>query len=361
MKLEPFDVANPLLSQIAWSHTFSSLYVATGTQLVRIGVASDCSPTVHWRKPLGTKTENGSPTIAGDIVWLARGGKPVLAGYDAQTGALRSQQQLGADAFVGPTIVDGRLVIGTMAGYVEGFGFGVERHVASAAAVTAGPTAITVHQSWVDSRHGWWSRSAGLYATDDGGKNWTRIESAPAIAVLRLSRLVGVIEVGARPSVCMCETRKLWTSDGGRTWHATTALGNRFAAVGGALYWWRAGLLERIAPFHPGAPELPPSHLVASFADGSIVAVGSVPGGVAALVSNRVAGKHWDNSPRVVIARAGETETARLPQRSGRILATQLQVTWPNLTVTGIAYGADPIRSVEWTSSDGGSTWSAAP
>jgi hypothetical protein len=361
MKLEPFDVADPLLSQLAWSQAFSSLYVATGTQLVRIGVAADCSPTVFWRKQLGTKTENGSPTIAGGLVWLVRGGVPSLLAYDAQTGARRSQTPLGAQAFVGPTIVDGRLVIGTMSGYVEGFGFGDERHVSSAAAVTAGPTAITVHQSWVDSRHGWWSRGTGLYATDDGGATWRRIESLPAIAVLRLSRLVGVIEVGSSPGVCMCSTRKLWTSDGGNSWRATTALGNRFAGVGGALYWWRGGLLERIAAFQPGAEKLPPSHVVTSFTDGSIVAVGSVPGGVAALVSNRVAGQHWDGSPRVVIERAGVTKTVRLPQRSGRILATQLQVTWPTLTVTGTAYGVDPVRSVQWTSIDGGETWSGVP
>jgi hypothetical protein len=62
-----------------------------------------------------------------------------------------------------------------------------------------------------------------------------------------------------------------------------------------------------------------------------------------------------------VIERAGVTKTVRLPQRSGRILATQLQVTWPTLTVTGTAYGVDSVRSLQWTSIDGGETWSGVP
>ena len=87
LPLEAFDPADPMLSQLAWSASLDSLYAVTGTQLVRISIADDCSEKVEWQRPLGTHTENGSPTIAGETVWFAVNGDPQLLGYDARTGA----------------------------------------------------------------------------------------------------------------------------------------------------------------------------------------------------------------------------------------------------------------------------------
>ena len=71
LKLETYDARNPMLANLAWSSDTASLYAVTGTQLVRAAVGRDCGRTVIWRKALGTNTENGSPTIAGDTVWFA--------------------------------------------------------------------------------------------------------------------------------------------------------------------------------------------------------------------------------------------------------------------------------------------------
>src|SRR5262249_31360801 len=119
--LEDFDPGDPFLSQLAWSPALDSLYAVTGTQLERLAVGAECTRRVDWREPLGTKTENGSRTIAGDTVWFAVNGTPTLAGYDARTGARVFSAPLGGTTVEAPTIADGRLVVGTMSGLVEGF------------------------------------------------------------------------------------------------------------------------------------------------------------------------------------------------------------------------------------------------
>ena len=90
----------------------------------RIQIAADCSAEIVWRRPLGTDTENGSPTIAGDTVWFAVNGANVLDGYDARSGDRVAQVPLGGTTLEAPTIVDHSLVVGTFTGLVEGFSLG---------------------------------------------------------------------------------------------------------------------------------------------------------------------------------------------------------------------------------------------
>jgi hypothetical protein len=356
--LQTYDAADPMLAQLAWSPAQSSLYTATGTQLVRIAVGADCSARVAWSDPLGTHTENGSPTITGNTVWVAVNGKPMLDAFNAATGKPVFQTPLGGTTLTAPTVVDGRLVVGTFTGLVEGFGLDSGRSLASAGLETAGAAAV----SWATTKDAWETRASGVFATENGGRSWHEIYAVPAVAILRLSAVAGVIELGTAPGPCMCTTRKLWTADDGETWHATDAIGASFAGAGSTLYWWQGGNLRLLSPFPPADPSKPlDAKLAAAVPDGTIVAAARVPDGYAFLVSNRVAGQHWDTSPRVLLATADGVQTIRLPSvPPGEILAQQIEATGDTVTVTGTDYRTDPVSSVTWTSADGGETWATA-
>jgi hypothetical protein len=123
--LQAYDAADPMLAQLAWSPALSSLYAATGTQLVRITVGASCSATTTWADPLGTQTENGSPTVSGNSVWITVNGSPTLDAFNATSGKQLVQARLGGTTLTAPTIVGSQLVIGTFTGLVEGFGLGV--------------------------------------------------------------------------------------------------------------------------------------------------------------------------------------------------------------------------------------------
>jgi hypothetical protein len=165
-----------------------------------------------------------------------------------------------------------------------------------------------------------------------------------------------VIEVALVPGACMCSTRKLWTADADRTWHTTKALGDAFAGSTDGLYWWQEGSLYVLEGFPPRA-----SKLATKVSDGTIVDADPIPGGVAALVSNRVDGKGWDGTPRVLIARADGVDTVELPAVEGEVIAEEIQADWPDLTVTGTDYAAEPSRAVTWSSTGGGQSWDAEP
>jgi hypothetical protein len=84
-----------------------------------------------------------------------------------------------------------------------------------------------------------------------------------------------------------------------------------------------------------------------------------VPGGEAFLVSNRVGGQNWDTNPRVILADGAGAQTVRLPSApSGEILAEQITASGGTITVTGTNFRTDPVTAVNWTSEDGGQTWS---
>ena len=353
LPLQAFDPSDPLLSQLAWSGSLDSLYAVTGTQFVRISIADDCSEKVEWQRPLGTNTENGSPTIAGDTVWFAVNGDPQLVGYDARTGVKLYDAPLGGTTLAAPTIVDGRLVVGTFNGLVEGFTF---------ADSPPAPKVSATRPSWAGTRYAFQRRVTGVYATEDGAQSWHLVYPGPTLAAMRLSKRTGLISVGFDPGRCMCASRQLWTNDGGGTWHETATVGPRFTVGGGGdVYFWNAGTLRRLGTFPRTIASVHlSSHVVATFTDGTIVDVEPTPSGVAALVSTRIHGQGWDTSPRVVIMQGGVAQTVQLPVVRGRYLATSLRVSWPNLTVAGSDYVADPARQVTWTSTDGGVTWTTA-
>lgn len=121
--IQTYNAADPMLAQLAWSPKLDSFYTATGTQLVRISIAAGCQATVTWRDPLGTQTENGSPTISGNTVWIAVNGKPTLDGYNATTGKRQIQVPLGGTTLTAPTILNHQLIVGTFTGLVDGFNF----------------------------------------------------------------------------------------------------------------------------------------------------------------------------------------------------------------------------------------------
>jgi hypothetical protein len=343
--IEPYAIANPFVAQLAWSAATSSVYAATGTELVRIKIGPGCKPSVVWRRKLGTHTENGSPTVAGNTVWFAA--------YDASSGRRVYSAPLGGTTLAAPTIVAGRVIVGTFNGIVEGFG------TAPASLPVSAPERPTA-TSWADAEHGWQRRANGVYATDDGGSHWNRILSQPALAAVRVSATSGVVSTGFAPGVCMCATRQLWTTDAGRTWHDTRTLSGDFVASGGGVYFWEKGSLRLLAqlPARATTARLA-ARAVASVADGTIVSAVPFQRGVVAVASNRVDGAGWDNAPRVIVVRDGAAKTLTLPSRPGDPLVQTIKVSGKRLVVTAVDFVQQPSRAITWTSSDGGESWSA--
>jgi hypothetical protein len=351
--VEPYAVADPFVSQLTWSTATSSVYAVTGTELVRIKIGASCSASVVWRKPLGTHTENGSPTVAGNVVWFANNGTQKLVGYNATTGARVFSAPLGGTTLEAPAIVDGRLLIGTFTGLVEGFTTVREVPPAATAATRHAPT------SWADARHGWQGRPGGVYATDDAGKSWRRIYPQPALALVRMSPTAGVISTGSTPGACMCATRQLWTSDAGKSWHATKTLSGSFVGGRGRVYFWEGGTLRTLAlPAQAGGGRLS-ARTVESVRNGAIVAAAATRSGAVALVSARVGGQGSDTAPRVIVAAGSTARVVTLPTQPGQPLAQGIAASGSRLTVTAFDFTEQPIRKLTWTSTDGGSTWSA--
>jgi hypothetical protein len=227
-------------------------------------------------------------------------------------------------------------------------------------AQSAGTSASTSSEvSWASTKDAWETRSAGVFATENGGRSWHEIYTAPALTVLRLSAELGVIELGTAPSECMCTTRHLWTADNGQTWHVTDAISEDFTGGGGSIYWWEGGTLRVISPFPPADSDQPLEARVAtSLPDGTILGGVRTSGGFAFLVSNRVAGQHWDTDPRVILADGTSVQTVRLPSAPpGEILAETIAAGGSTLTVTATDFGTDPVSELSWTSTDDGQTW----
>lgn len=335
---------SPVIGQPAYSPRHRALFVATGTRLVRVSIGADCHGRVGWSRPLADLYTHGSPTVAGDAVWLAETGRGLL-GVDARTGRVLRRERLHGIAYAAPTVVDGALYIGTYSGALQGFlpaGARAGRAVADR----------TPYSSFSDAQRGWLSRESGVYATDDGGTSWRRIHRSPAVRVLRLSERAGLIAVGNPAPRCACRTRVLWTADGGTTWHETTAVGDTFAGRGRLVFWHDGTRLYKTA--------WPPRRSVeVARVEGSIVALAPVPAGVAALVSSRVRGHGWDHTPRVLVYRGGRRMQRRLPWTDGSVLVRSLSVRWPAITVRGTNFTAarDGVEAVVWASADGGRSW----
>jgi len=122
LRLSPADPRRPLISQPAYSPSLRALFVVTGRGLVKIELTPKCKGKIAWTRRLGAI--NSTPTVAGDAVWVvAWHTNAVLLGIDARTGAVRSRRELGRDRYlVGPTIVDGRIYLGSFAGLLRALG-----------------------------------------------------------------------------------------------------------------------------------------------------------------------------------------------------------------------------------------------
>lgn len=341
--VQPASVDQPLLSQPAYDAATDSVYVVASDAVVRVQLDGCTGAHVVWRQTLPFVTLHGSPTIAGPIVWFAVGGSPAqLRGYNAVTGRLVYEHELGVLSFDPPTIVGGRLYEGG-------------RHAfADASAAPSRPSAAATlargHTSWSDKRHGWQAREGGVYATDDGGHIWRRISKLVAQRVLRVSATRGVISVSTSPTSCNCAQRNLWTSNGGKTWHTTIALDPDFTSSGGIVYTWNTNTMRQAA--WPPVRSTPLTTFPEEVADAA-----GVPGGVLALLTDE--GKSYDDAVRLALVRGSSTTTFTLPAESGRVLAHGLKVDWPTVVVRTYVYTDSGRRTVLFQSTNGGQSWQA--
>jgi hypothetical protein len=344
VKLQKADPGAPLLTQPTWSPRHRSFFVASASKLVRIALGTDCKPKVAWQTTLGDATLYPSPTVAGDTVWLGlpvkdlSGVAEALLGIDARTGRVLVRRPIAGVSFAPPTALAGMLFMAKMHGLAAArFPVGHGRPV----------PALPGYTSRLDAKHVWQSREDGVYSTDDGGRHWRRIYPAYAVRVDRLSATAGVISVGAAAPPCGCSTRRLWTSNNGRTWRTTTAVGGDFEGRGSSLYWWAGGTLSLAGP-----PFTSSRRLVT--ADGEIVDAATVPGGVAALVDRR------SKAPQVILAQGAAAQIVTLPPGPSAGVVRSIDAAGATVVVTGRDYsspgdGADP--PLVWRSRDGGETW----
>jgi hypothetical protein len=351
--------AAPLLSQPAYSPLTGAIYVATPGRLVRIDVDRRCRGRVTWGRHVGSGLFNGSPTIAGNTVWLTENAieGSSLLGFDARSGVKRFRSRLAGPAYVAPTVVGDRIYLPTYIGGVQGFVLRAGR----ARVVGHDETPVPGHRSFADPLHGWVSREDGVFATENGGQSWRLIYPRSAIRVARVSSQTGMIGLGDRVTACGCRQVRLWTADGGATWAPTPkAVGNGFAAANGTLWWWRGGVLYRAAAWPPGPRGLK-GVKAGKVKGGAILDVRPIPGGVAALVTRRVAGLGFDRVPTLLLGNVTSLRQRTLPPVVGEVLLRSLEVSWPEIRVTGFdvtAFTRGEGGLVEWLSADGGATWS---
>jgi PQQ-like domain len=343
MQVQPSNPATPLLTEPAWSPSLRSYFVTTWTSLIRLEVGDDCKAKVVWKESLGQATLEGSPTVAGNTVWLAVSNEDSgLVAYNATTGTKLKKIPVGGISFTPPTVVGDTLYMGAV------HGFSSNPFPASSTFTST----VDDYRSGSDGKHVWESRENGVYATDDGGHHSRRIYPHPAVRVVRTSATDGVIAVGSPAPKCNCSTTRLWTHDGGRTWHETKVIGPGFDGAANGLYWWNGNGVFEVDHWPPSAALR--SHRVATLG-GSIVDDARIPGGIAALIDRRT------QAPQVVVVRSGQAKTVTLPAGGASAVPRSISVAWPTITVTGHSYaspaaGADPV--VTWRSHDGGATWS---
>ncbi len=338
----------PAIGQPAWSPRHHSFFFAIGNRLTRLAVSGECRPHVAWRAPVPHAYTHGSPTVAGDRIWLSVSGPEAgLIAVDARSGRIRTRIRLDGDAYGAPVVLDGALYLGSFSGMLHGL---VPRRARFGSSFSAFPA----HTSFVDARRGWQGRESGVYATADGGAHWRRIFRAPAERVVRATARFGAVSTSLPAPHCACRSRIFWTRDGGRRWRETAAIRGPFEGRGNVLYWRDGGRLFVTRIVERGRRLR--SRSVARIRDGVIVDLANVPSGVAALVSSRMHGRGWDQQPRLLVASGGErVKLARLPPLDGAIVVRSLAAAWPNVVVRGRDLG----RSVDvtWTSADGGASW----
>jgi hypothetical protein len=197
------------------------------------------------------------------------------------------------------------------------------------------------------------SREDGVWATDDAGKHWHRIFTRPALTVVRTSTRAGVIRIGAVAAPCTC-AHDYWTVDGGKHWVATRAITGGLVGRGTSLYWVEDGtVLKRVTPWPPVGPIR--SQSVGSVDKGAIVGTALIPGGVAALVRDSVAG-----AASVLVVDAAGNRTIDLPDPPGSLLDQSLSVSGSTLVVDATVFDDGTASRLRWRSDDR-HTWSVAP
>ncbi len=347
--LEAFDPRDPVLSQLAYDPSRSAVYAVTGTQVVKVDIHADCSAAVAWKVPLKTDSLNGSPTVAGGTVWFTLSGTPTLVGLDTATGRRVATRPLPGLTVAAPTVLDGRLFVGTFTGQLVSF----DTRSAPLAPVGPAAPAVAGHSSWPDAEHGWVSRENGVWATDDSGKHWRRIFARPAVTVVRTAAQAGVIRIGAVAAPCTC-AHDYWTIDGGRHWVATRAIEGGLVGRGASLYWVKDRTeLQRVAPWPPvGRIKSQP---VGSIDKGTIVSTALVPGGIAALTRDGISG----TASILVVDRDGG-RSVDLPDPPGALLDQSLSVSGSTLVVDATVFDDGAAQTLRWTSDDR-RTWSVAP
>jgi hypothetical protein len=348
LELERFDPSNPVLSQLAYDPDRRAVFAVTGAHLLRVDVGADCSAKIAWSRALGTGSLNGSPTIAGDTLWYARSDRPSLAAVDADSGAQLASYLLPGLTVTAPTVLDGRIFVGTFTGQLVAFAS------PRAEPVLAGPEAPAVpgHASWIDPRHGWVSREMGVYSTDDGGRTWAQIYPGPATTVVRTSLAEGVIRVATVAPGCTC-AYNLWTTDGGKHWTPSRAFGGGLIGRGRTLYWLAIGGTEirQVSPWPPVRQAR--SRTVAAVESGSFVALALVPGGVAGLVRQATG-----EVASVVVARPDQgLEVHELPQPPGMLIDQSLRASGQTLIVDGTVFSDGETEHVRWTSTGDADSW----
>jgi hypothetical protein len=338
--LETFDPDNPVLGQPAYDPRRTAVFTATGSRLVRVDVAPDCSARTAWTLGLGTDSLNGSPTIAGGTVWLTLSGTPSLVGVDADTGKRVATLPLPGLSIVAPTVIDGRIFVPTFTGQLVGFTSPSARPVQALASVTGVPG----HTSRLDAGHRWESRETGVYSTDDGGLHWRRIFPLPASAVVRTSTKVGLIRVAKVAPDCLC-TRTFWTKDGGKQWTQTRAIAGGLTGRGGLLYWLAAGdtQLQQVTQWPPAGRI--GSSMVFTATSGRIVSRALVPGGVSVLVRNPTTGQSY-----LRIVRGDDVEAVGLPPPPGKIVSASLTGAAGGITVRATVFADGVTEAVRWSS-----------
>jgi outer membrane protein assembly factor BamB len=358
LRLSNSKRAASLLTQLAYSPLTGALYASTPNSLVRVDVDRRCKGRLRWSRRVGSALFNGSPTIAGDTVWLAENANrgTSLLGFDARSGARRFRSRLAGPTYVAPTVVGDRVYVGTYTGGVQAFALASGLH----RPVGAGESPLPEYRSFSSPLHGWASREDGVYATEDGGASWRLLYPRSAIRVARVSELTGMLSLGQRGSGCACRQLRVLTQDGGASWRPTSAaVGHGFTASAGTLWWWRGGGLFRATHWPPGAAGLK-GRRVARL-PGRIVDVKAIPGGVVALVSRRVAGLGFDFRPRLLfVQRHRKVRVLRLPRVVGEVLARSVEVTWPAMTVRGydgVAFTRGVDGAIEWRTANGGARW----
>ncbi|HZO62272.1 MAG TPA: PQQ-binding-like beta-propeller repeat protein [Gaiellaceae bacterium] len=344
--LEQFDPDNPVLSQLAYDPSRSAVFAVTGTQAVRIDIRTDCSAAVGWKRALKTDSLNGSPTVAGGTVWFALSGTPSLVGLDANTGRQVASLPLPGLTVAAPTVLDGRIVVGTFTGQVVAFS------TPGAPAAPLGPATPTApgHGSWVDPRHGWVSREDGVWSTDDGGKHWRRVFARPALTVVRTSLTAGVIRVATIAAPCTC-AHDYWTADGGRHWVATSAIQGGLVGRGPRLYWVKGGTdVVQVTPWPPAGRIR--SRTIGSVTKGTIVDTALIPDGIAVLARDGVTG-----DASVLVIDSSGTRTVDLPRAPGALLDQSLSVSGSTLLVDATVLDGGLTQQLRWRSDDR-RTWS---